>query len=430
MGEGIAADAGGGVGHQGDAEDLQPGVAGGDGVQRGGHAHQVTADGAGVVHFGRGLVLRAGELDVDALRQLGVHLAGDLADARGVEVGQVHEGGSGEGSGTGEVDVVGHQDRGARGPVRVQAAAAVGQHHDLGAGRRRCADRVGHSLSVTVLVEVGPGAEDQRLGAILEPDRAHRGVVARDGGGGEAGQLRGGHGGGGLTDQLGGAAPPRAQDHGDPVAVHTGGLCERGGCLAGLLETGVVALQGGGGGGAEGLVRLSHGRHPTGGCVRPGRTDRSEWTGEREPDSPASCPDDHRRRPRRLRGCPGGGQGRSGGDRDRVQGHGRLRRADRCGPLQDPDRHRRLHAPRGQGPDPGRGPERCDPLGEHARGGQAAARAGLPAVRRHPAWTGAPRGDRGDRDRAHAQPHHRGGHPGRGRALRAGVHRRAAGRGC
>ena len=42
--EGGVGDAGGEVGDQGDAEDLQAGVACGDGLQGGGHADQVGAD--------------------------------------------------------------------------------------------------------------------------------------------------------------------------------------------------------------------------------------------------------------------------------------------------------------------------------------------------------------------------------------------------
>ena len=63
------ADAGGEVGHERNAEDLHAGVPAGDGLQRGGHAHQVRADPLGVLHLGRGFVVRSGELGVDALVQ-------------------------------------------------------------------------------------------------------------------------------------------------------------------------------------------------------------------------------------------------------------------------------------------------------------------------------------------------------------------------
>ena len=61
----------------------------------------------GVAHLGGGLVVRAGELRVHALIQGRVHLAGQGADARGVQVGQVHERRTLQRRGGGEVDVVG-----------------------------------------------------------------------------------------------------------------------------------------------------------------------------------------------------------------------------------------------------------------------------------------------------------------------------------
>ena len=88
------ADAGGEVGHERNAEDLHARVAAGDGLERGGHAHQVRADPLGVLHLGRGFVVRAGELGVDAFVQAGIDLAGQAADPCGVQVGEVHEGGA------------------------------------------------------------------------------------------------------------------------------------------------------------------------------------------------------------------------------------------------------------------------------------------------------------------------------------------------
>ena len=65
--ERLAADAGGEVGDQADAEDLHAGLAGGDRLERGAHADQVAADRADHADLGGGLVVRAGELHVDAL---------------------------------------------------------------------------------------------------------------------------------------------------------------------------------------------------------------------------------------------------------------------------------------------------------------------------------------------------------------------------
>src|SRR5687768_2648679 len=63
--ERLAAQAGGEVGHQADAEDLHACLAGGDRLQRGAHADEVPAHDAGHPDLGGGLVVGAGELDVD-----------------------------------------------------------------------------------------------------------------------------------------------------------------------------------------------------------------------------------------------------------------------------------------------------------------------------------------------------------------------------
>ena len=68
---------GGEVGHQRDAEHLEAGLAGGDGLERGRHADEVAADDLGHLHLGGRLVVRAAELDVDALVEAGVDLAGE-----------------------------------------------------------------------------------------------------------------------------------------------------------------------------------------------------------------------------------------------------------------------------------------------------------------------------------------------------------------
>ena len=102
-----------GVGDQRDAEDLQPCLAGGDRLEGRGHADQVAADRADHADLGRGLVVRPGQLDVDALVEVRLDLAAERAQARGVEVGQVDEVRADDGRRGREVDVVLDQDRGA-----------------------------------------------------------------------------------------------------------------------------------------------------------------------------------------------------------------------------------------------------------------------------------------------------------------------------
>ena len=75
-------------------EDLHAGLAGGDRLEGGAHADQLAAEDAGHPHLGRGLVVRPGELHVDALVEARVHLAAERAQPGAVEVGQVDEGGA------------------------------------------------------------------------------------------------------------------------------------------------------------------------------------------------------------------------------------------------------------------------------------------------------------------------------------------------
>ncbi|CAM5737460.1 hypothetical protein SBADM41S_02666 [Streptomyces badius] len=126
---------------------------------------------------------------------------------------------------------------------------------------------------------------------------------------------------------------------------------------------------------------------------------------------------DHRRRPRRLRGGPGGCPARCGGDRRRLRRPRRSFGPHRLRALEDPDRH-------------GRGDDHLRLLlrgaGHHRRRRHTAHRAGRPGRRRGPRQ-GQPTGQA---PRARPVPrHHRLRHPGRRpRDARPGPAGRAPGR--
>ena len=169
----LVADAGGEVGDQRDAEHLQAGLAGGDRLQRRGHADQVAAEDPGHLHLGRRLVVRAAELHVDALVEVGSTSRASVAQPRGVEVGEVDEVRALDRRGRREVEVVADQDRGAGRPVRVQPAAAVGQHDGPAARGGRGPDAVHDGADAVALVEVGAGAVDQGPpSGVADGDRA------------------------------------------------------------------------------------------------------------------------------------------------------------------------------------------------------------------------------------------------------------------
>ena len=134
--------------------------------------------------------------------------------------------------------MVADQHRRAGRPVLVEAAAAVGQHQGLAAGRRGGAHAVHDGADALALVVVRAGAQDQGALALPGQDRADGAHVAHHGRCGEAGDFGGGQGGGGLADQFGGVAPARAEDQRDVVGLDA--------CLCGDVV-------GGGAGGLEGI---------------------------------------------------------------------------------------------------------------------------------------------------------------------------------
>ena len=81
------------------------------------HPDQVAADRADHADLGRGLVVRPGELDVDALVEAGLDLAAQRAQPGAVEVGEVDEVRALDRRGRGQVDVVADQHRRAGRPA-------------------------------------------------------------------------------------------------------------------------------------------------------------------------------------------------------------------------------------------------------------------------------------------------------------------------
>ncbi len=89
--ERLARHTGGEVGDEGDAEDLRTGLARRDRLENRRHADEVRAEDTSHPDLGRRLVVRPGELRVDALLQGGVDLLAEGAQPRRVQVGQVDE---------------------------------------------------------------------------------------------------------------------------------------------------------------------------------------------------------------------------------------------------------------------------------------------------------------------------------------------------
>src|SRR6478672_807321 len=168
--ERLAAQARGEVGDQADAEDLHAGLAGGDGLEGGAHPDEVAAHDPGHPDLGGGLVVRPGELDVDALVERGVDLLAHRAQARAVEVGEVDEVGADDRARARQVDVVGDQHRLTGLPALLEAAAPVGEHDGRAAGRGRRTDRVDDRGDALALVEVRAREEDQQV-LVTAPDR-------------------------------------------------------------------------------------------------------------------------------------------------------------------------------------------------------------------------------------------------------------------
>ncbi len=215
------------------------GLAGRDRLERRRHADEVATDGADHADLGGGLVVRSGELRVDALVEVRLDLAAQLAQPAAVEVGQVDERRALERGRGGQVDVVADEHRRPRLPGLVEAAAAVGQHHDAAAGCGGGADTVHDGSHAEPFVEVGAAQEHEQV-AVTRAHRAHLARMTRHGWGCEAGQVRRTQLGGGLAERVGGGQPPGAQDDRDVVGLDAGPVAEHGGRLGGEVGGGVV----------------------------------------------------------------------------------------------------------------------------------------------------------------------------------------------
>ena len=142
-------------------EHLHTCLASGDGFEHGRHSHEVTADRTNHRDLGRGLVVRAWKLNVDAFVERRVDLLEHGPDTRRIEVGQVNEVGTFDRRRRREVDVVLDQDGRAGLPRGVESAATVGQHDRADAGSGSGAHSVDDRGNAAPLVEVGAAEEDQ-----------------------------------------------------------------------------------------------------------------------------------------------------------------------------------------------------------------------------------------------------------------------------
>ena len=191
-----AGQAGGEVGDQGQPQHLGTEMAGGDRLQHRRHADHVAAPAAHHLDLGRRLEHRAGETDIDALGQRRVQRLRRPAQPWGVAAGQVDEARaqrlrvrSRERRHAGEVEVVADQHRLARRHAGAQAAAGIGQHHDLGAGQHHAAHAVHHLGRRMAFIEMHPAGHHQDA-AVAGLDAAEHALVAKHGGRREARDLR------------------------------------------------------------------------------------------------------------------------------------------------------------------------------------------------------------------------------------------------
>jgi hypothetical protein len=204
------------VGDQREPKHLGPGLAGSDRLQCRRHADEVSPDGPHHGDLRRGLIVRPGKLGVDPLLEPRVDLAAQGPQPWRVQVGEVHEPRPDDGGGAREVEVVADQDRCAGSPLPAQAAAAVGQHDDSGAGVDRGADAVHDRGHPPALVEVGPPQEHQGA-ASSHLDRADPPGVTGHRRRRETGQIGHGQVVLGGSQRLGCRHPTRAHDQRDVV---------------------------------------------------------------------------------------------------------------------------------------------------------------------------------------------------------------------
>ena len=194
-------DAGGGVGDEREAEDVEAHVAGDDDLVDGGHADERGAEGAEGADFGGGFEGGAEDGEVDALLQRVALTFGfgesECAQSGGVGGGHVEEALGGAGAGgkawlvgteggvlAGEVDVIGDEDEGAGREIRIDAAGGIGDDERAAAEEGEDAGREGDVGKGVALVGVDAALHD---GDGCAGDGANHELagVADDGGGRE-----------------------------------------------------------------------------------------------------------------------------------------------------------------------------------------------------------------------------------------------------
>ena len=243
MGQGSAGEAGGEVGHQGDGQDLQTQVAGGDRLPHRGHAHQVGAQPLQHADLGRRLVVRPRQGGVDARLERWVDRQSQRAQPQRVRLGEVDEAGgqrvrqrARQRRRPRQVEVVGDQHRLPHRQPRSDAPGGVGQHHHLAPGRPRRPHRVHHGRRRMPLVAVHPPDERQHPGTSPRDERLHPAAVARHGRRREPREVRRRHGRRRRPHLRDRRAPPRAEHHRHVVALDPGRGSQCGSRRSGEIE--------------------------------------------------------------------------------------------------------------------------------------------------------------------------------------------------
>ena len=199
----------------------------GDGLQRGRHADQIPAQHARPSAPRPASRTAARGTGRTPPRATAGSPLDEFTEPLRVRLGQVDERRADQRGRAGEIDVVADQHRGSRGPVRIEAAAAVRQHDDLGAGGGRGADAVHDLLHPEALVVVGASGEDRADLARAGPDDPQRTAVTDHRRLGEAGQLGQLAAADQLAKIIGGGRPARTQHEGRVETGDAETLAER-----------------------------------------------------------------------------------------------------------------------------------------------------------------------------------------------------------
>ncbi len=156
------------VGDEGDSKNFHARLARCNCFKGGGHSHEVAAERASHLYFGRGLVVRTRELGVHAFRKIGVDLTRNTAKTLGVEVRQIHKVRAFNGRGGSEVKVVGNEYGGAGAPLGNGRTAAIGENAQASTGSGCRAYSVRNCAHALALVMVGARTENECVVTGLE----------------------------------------------------------------------------------------------------------------------------------------------------------------------------------------------------------------------------------------------------------------------